>query len=230
MWLIRDEVFDGQMALRDALIASRQNEVHALLPSAHAAAIECYDLVLHALRADDGYAWRENTITRPDGITVTLDRDQPLLTLGRLTQPDFCLLEGGPDGHVLTGAILCFPAYWTLAEKIGKTMLRIHKPVPEYDDDIGRRVQRLFDAARPDQLLVRANANLHVSPDLFAPKSESTPERRVAPGAARFVRSERQVIRKLPQSGATVFSIHTYMVAVDCLNSSARSTLNALAP
>ncbi|MEM9426916.1 MAG: heme-dependent oxidative N-demethylase subunit alpha family protein, partial [Pseudomonadota bacterium] len=105
-WLIRDEVFAGQMALRNALIKSRQEEVHALLPSAHAAAVECYDLVLEALRNDEGYAWRGNTIARPDGVAVPLNRSQPLLTIGQLTQSDFCLLESGSDGHVLTGAIL----------------------------------------------------------------------------------------------------------------------------
>lgn len=228
-WLIRDEVFAEQMALRDELIASRWDQVHALLPAARAAAEECYDLVLDALRSDNGYRWTSRSVTRPDGVTVPLNRDAPLLTLGRLTQSDLCLLADGPDGHVLTGAILCFPAYWTLAEKIGRAMPRIHKPVPEYDENVGRRVQRLFDAVRPGQLLCRSNANLHATPDLFTPKPEDMPEHRVAPDKAGFVRSERQVIRKLPETGSTVFSIHTYMVPIGHLDPKARASLSALA-
>ena len=229
-WLIRDEVFSAQMALRDELIATRADEVHALEPSAEPAARECYDLVLSALAADPGYTWQDGSVTRPDGVTVALDRAQPLLTLGRLTQSDICLLEPGEDGHVLTGAILCFPAYWTLVEKIGRALPRIHKPVPEYDADIGRRVQRLFDAIRPGQLLGRMNANIHASPDLFTPKREDEPESRVAPGEGRFVRSERQILRQLPDTGAVAFTIHTYMVAIEDLSPESRSTLARLMP
>lgn len=229
-WLIRDEVYAEQMALRDHLIATKPEAVHALLPSAVPAAAECYDMVLDALRADPGYSFEDGAVLRPDGVRVALDPDAPLLTLGRLIQADLCLMEPGPDGHILTGAILCFPAYWTLSEKIGRPMLRIHRPVHEYDDDVARRVQRMFDALRPDRLLWRANANLHASAELFTPRREGDPERRVPEGAGKFVRSERQILRKLPETGATVFSIHTYMVRIESLSDAARQELWRLSP
>jgi hypothetical protein len=229
-WIIRDDVFAEQMALRDDLIAHNRDAVHALMPDAIPAARECYDLVLDALRTDPGYRFGADHVTRPDGITVKLEPDAPLLTLGRLIQADLCLMESGPDGHVLTGAILCFPAYWTLSEKIGRPMIRIHRPVHEYDEDVARRVQRMFDALRPDRLLWRANANIHASGALFAPKRESDPERRVPQDAGKFVRSERQILRKLPKTGATVFSIHTYMVRIENLSDAARQELWRLSP
>ena len=229
-WLIRDDVFAGQMALRDQLIATKENRVHALMPVALPAAQECYDTVLKVLHGDADYAFNDDAVRRPDGVMVPLDRDAPLLTLGRLVQSDFCLMQPGEAGHILTGAILCFPAYWTLSEKIGRPLVAIHTPVPEYDDNVGRRVQRLFDAIRPERPLWRMNANLHASGELFTPKSESDPESRVGLEAGVFVRSERQVLRKLPETGVTVFSIHTYMVRVIDLAPDAQATVSRLVP
>lgn len=229
-WLIRDEVFAEQMALRDDLIATKQEAVHALLPSAVPAAAECYEMVLDALRTDAGYSFEDSVIVRPDGVKVALDPAAPLLTLGRLIQADLCLMEPDAEGHVLTGAILCFPAYWTLKEKIGRPLIGIHQPVDKYDEDVARRVQRLFDALKPGQLLWRANANIHVSGSLFTPKRENDPEVRVAESAGKYVRSERQLLRKLPKTGATVFSIHTYMVRIKDLSDAARKELWRLSP
>ena len=229
-WLIRDEVFEQQMALRDELISTRLKDVHALCPEALSAAQECYDLVLDNLKSDPGYRFAGHDCLRPDGQHVSLDRDQPLITLGRLIQDDICLMQPGVEEHALNGAILCFPAYWTLSEKIGRPLGRIHTPVPEYDENLRRRVQRLFDAIRPEQPLWRMNANLHRSGDLFAPKRESDPESRVGLAEAVFVRSERQVLRKLPRTGATVFLIHTYMVRIADLDTKLRDTLWRLVP
>ncbi|MDJ1015180.1 MAG: DUF3445 domain-containing protein, partial [Paracoccaceae bacterium] len=97
-WLARDDAFAGQMALRDALIDQREPEVHALNPVAHAAAGECLDLVVEALSSSEGYAIGRDSITRPDGVAVPLDRRSPLLTIGRLVQEDMCLLLKGRTG------------------------------------------------------------------------------------------------------------------------------------
>lgn len=228
-WLIRDEVFAKQMALRDQLVRDRADDVHACLPQALPAAAECLELVLDTLERDEAYEVGASEVIRPDGVSVGINRSAPLLTLGRLIQEDICLMEKGPDGHVLTGAILCFPASWTLSEKIGRALPGIHGPVPEYGD-VAPRVQRLFDAIRPDRLLVRANAVRHHDPSLFHPKSETDPPeiRRGAPGGP-FVRSERQTMRRLPQTGAVVFSIHTYVVAIDALEKDQRDALKGAA-
>ena len=110
---------------------------------------------------------------------VPLDPDQPLLTLGRLFQEDFCILEQTGPEHALTAAILCFPASWTLSQKLGRPMTEIHIPVESYTPDIARRVQRLFDAIRPDQPLWRANSLIYDDPTLHQPRLEG--ERRPRP-------------------------------------------------
>ncbi len=227
-WLIVDEAYAGQMAFRDRLIAERANEVHALTSAALPAASELYDRVLADLPRL-GFELSKRTATRPDGATVPLNPDEPLMTLGRLVQEDLCLMEAGADGeHVLTGAILCFPASWTLSEKLGRPLVRIHVPVPSYDTNLATRVQRLFDAIRPERPLWRMNYHPYQVPDLFHPRRESDP--RPAPSdQAPFLRCERQCLLRLPRTGAVVFSIHTYMVAMDSLPAEARARLPDMA-
>ena len=214
-WLRVDEAYDAQMALRDDLIATRRDEVHALLPQAAAAAAELYAAVLPRLPAL-GFDLGPQQARRPDGCTVPLDPDRPLLTLGRLLQNDFCLLqEDGQGEFLLTGAILCFPAGWRLDEKLGRPMGRIHLPVAKYTDDVARRVQRLMQAIRPDTPLWRMNAH-HSRAPLFNPLSEAMPKD-MSEEAMPWIRSERQCLLRLPLSGAVVFSIHTYVVRLEDL-------------
>ncbi len=227
-WLIRDEVYAAQMNLRDQLIEANIDNVHAMQGDALEAAKECLDLVLSEISTDPGYEVRSDGVTRPDGKSVRIDRSIPLLTLGRLVQNDFCLMQPGPEGHRLTGAILCFPASWTLSEKIGKPMMAIHTPVSEYDEGLGRRVQRMFDMMQPGKMLWRANAIRHEDPSLFHPRRETDPvsiRRGTKPGD--YMRSERQTLRKLPPSQAIVFTIHTFVVKISDLPADAQAAMEA---
>lgn len=224
-WLRMDDAFAGQMAERDRLIAERPGLVHGLTDRARPAAQELYARVLTCLARVPGYAVAKGNVLRPDGVSVPLDPAEPLLTLGRLVQEDLCLMEAEGPEHVLSGAILCFPAGWTLAQKLGRPMTGIHVPVPHYDDGIARRVQRLFDAIRPEQMLWRANALVYDDPTLHQPRREG--EDRPVPHQRLYMRSERQVLLRLPQTRAVVFSIHTYLVRRDSLSAEEQSGLVA---
>ena len=125
---------------------------------------------------------------------------------------DLCLLSKRGEEHVLVGAVLCFPAGWTLSEKFMKPLVRIHAPVHAYDDGIARRVQRLFDGVQDGRPLLRYNALWYSDPVLFQPRSEDVERTRLHSEDAAFFRSERQVVRRLPESGDVVFSIHTAVV------------------
>jgi hypothetical protein len=214
-WLRVDAVYAAQMALRDRLIAETPGTVHAVLPEARAAAAELLTLVLPRLPGL-GFRPAEGAMVRPDGVTVAIDRAEPLLTLGRLLQEDFCLMqEDGRGEHRLTGAILCFPAGWTLAEKLGQPLMRIHAPIPVYDAEMGRRVQRLMDSVRPEAPLWRMNANASGAP-LYNPQPEDQPRGGSRAGLP-YVRCERQCLVRLAESRAVVFSIHSYVVRKDDL-------------
>lgn len=216
-WLVRDEAFAAQMALRDRLIAEQRQDVFAACEGSEDAAREVLALVLS--RLGPGYTREGNAVLRPDGVRVDLDADHPLVTAARLVQEDLCLMDQPEESgeHVLTAAVLCFPASWTLSEKIGRPMTGIHEPVSEYTENMAARVQRLFDAMHEDRPLWRANALLYHSPALHHPLREA--QRRVKPkGKAEYLRSERQSLLRLPRTRAVLFSIHTWVVPWDKLD------------
>ncbi|WP_171240582.1 DUF3445 domain-containing protein [Ruegeria sp. HKCCA5491] len=211
-WLHRDDAFAAQMQHREALLRERRDDVLALDTFAEPAAQEVLDLVLqHA------YPGCSDHVVRPDGKEVSVDHKNPMDTLCRLVQEDICILQKHGDEHVLTGAILCFPASWRLSEKFMRPLVDIHVPVASYDENIARRVQRLFDGIQPDRPLWRFNALWYEDAELHQPRSENARRETTTPGDARYLRSERQTLLRLPKTRAVVFSIHTYVLEASSL-------------
>lgn len=211
-WLLVDEAYAGQMADRERLLNTNRDAVLALSERARPAADELLEVVLAHL--PEGFSRDGARVTRPDGTQVTLDREDPMGTLGRLVQEDFCLLEKaeGEAEHVLTGAVLCFPAGWRLAQKVMRPLVEIHIPIPEYDDAIAARVQRLFDGVQVGRPLMRFNRLWYNDPTLFQPGPRRDNDDRADPATAAYFRSERQCLVRLPETRAVVFSIHTYVM------------------
>ena len=207
-WILRCEAFDAQMALRDRLVAAGAEGL-ALRPEARGAAGEMLDLVLERIGRDPGYRMGAEVVVRPDGVCVPVDRGRPMAALARLVQEDVCLLQAGPDGHVLTAGALLFPSFWRLEEKLGRPLSGIHAPVEAYDDGLARRVQRLFDALRPGVVLCRWNWLPYDEPWLHQPRDEA--DRREATAASPWLRRERQCLLRLPRTGAVAFTIHTFV-------------------
>ncbi len=210
-WLRIDDAHAAQLALKRTLLATRRDAVLRLLPGAEAAADELLEAVLDALALHPDATLTGDALRVRGGEEVVPDRADPLGTLARLVQEDFCILQKTGEEHVLTAALLCFPASWTLAEKIGRPLRRIHAPVAPYDEGIATRVQRLFDGVRPGRPLWRANLLGYDLPDLYQPHSEAAP-RKPRSAAPPWLRSERQCVLRLPRSGAEVFSIHTTVI------------------
>ena len=211
-WLLVDEAYAGQMAARAHLLDSNRDAVLALSERARPAADELLEVVLSHLPS--GFARDGARVTRPDGGQVTLNRADPLGTLGRLVQEDLCLLEktDGEAEHVLTGAVLCFPAGWRLAQKMMRPLTEIHVPIPEYDAALAARVQRLFDGVQPGRPLMRFNRLWYDDPTLFQPGPRRDNDDRSDPETAPYFRTERQCLLRLPETRAVVFSIHTYVM------------------
>ena len=223
-WLRVDDAYAAQMAERERLMAEDLPLVYRQMPQGRAAAEELYDMVLSRLATWPGYRVGASVVVRPDGAEVALDAGEPLLTLGRLVQEDLCLMEKEGAEHVLTGAVLCFPASWHIAEKIGRPLLGIHVPVQAYDDDLARRVQRLFDMIRPGAALWRMNSLVYRDPTLHQPRREADPRTDRRGGA--FLRAERQTLVRLPRTQAVLFAIHTYVVPLSVLPDDAVAALD----
>ena len=209
-WLRVDHAYEGQMRCRTALLNGRPAHVFQCLPQATGAAEELLQTALELMQAapELGFAVTTDSITRPDGGRVART-GHPLMILGQVLQQDLCLLQQQHTEHVLTGAVLCFPSNWYLSEKIGRPLSVIHDPVAEYDANIAKRVQRLFDGVQVSRPIWRFNQLWHESSDLFQP--ERIPPT-LPPAQRPFYRTERQTLFRLPLSKAVVFSIHTYVM------------------
>ncbi|EBA13593.1 heme-dependent oxidative N-demethylase family protein [Roseobacter sp. CCS2] len=201
-WLRVDDAYRAQMAYRTQLLADRRD---AVLRENKTVGQELLAETLKLL-PDKGFKVAKDSVTCPDGRRVVLDWNAPLYTLGHVVQEDICLLEKRGDAHVLTGAVLCFPANWRLAEKMNQPLIGIHAPVPEYTENIARRVQRLFDGVKVGRPLWRFNKLGYGDADLHQPYKKTDTDKMP------FVRSERQCILRLPRTDAVVFTIHTFVV------------------
>ena len=214
-WLDVDDAYAGQMAERIRLLETREEEVLQCAPEALSAAQELAGMVWDNLAAHQkGFSFGAGEVTTPDGRTLVRYALRPLHLLAHLVQEDFCILQKHGNEHVLTAAVLCFPASWRLDEKFMCPLSHIHHTVEEYDASIEKRVQRLFDGVRVGRPLWRFNALRYADATLFQPRSIHDRRDQPPTGEEKFMRSERQCILRLPRTNAVVFSIHTYVVAV----------------
>ena len=146
----------------------------------------------------------------------------PLNLAGRIVQEDLCLMAPGDTGYTLEAASLCFPSRWRLIDKIGKRMVDIHSPVPDYENKLARPVDRYFDKLDINKPVWRVNWSLTDDPDLYQPiRKTSTDYARSInsknAGDLIFLRCERQTLRRLPNTGWILFSIKTYVDKVSAL-------------
>jgi dimethylamine monooxygenase subunit A len=200
-WLRPDERRDEELAERRRLLADRHDEVFGARPGTEAAGTEALALVR---------SWLVEH--RPDlAATIPDDRPavHPLESAGRLVQEDLCLMVPRNGAYHLDAACLCFPSHWRLADKLGGPAVAIHGPVPGYEADLARRVDRYLARLRPESPGWRRNWSVHASPALFAPMAPEHPRlvtvEQVATGL--WLRSERQTLRRLPESGVVLFTI-----------------------
>lgn len=190
-WLMPDSRRELELAKKDRLLAARHDEVFAVEPVAYHASVETLELIRSEA---DGRAL-------PSGI-------HPLDEAGRLVQEDLCLMAPADGRWNLAGASLCFPTRWRLAEKMGRPLAIVHRPVIGYGDKLANRVDGLLDAL-DEQIVWRRNWFVLTNPELFQP--ERRPQEPVIPTenclAGLYLRSERQTLRKLPGSGFVLFTI-----------------------
>ncbi len=209
-WLAKSETYDAQMAYRRALIASQRDIVFQSTPKSEAACIELRDLIFK--EAHLSYS----------------EQDHPLLEAASHIQEDLCILQKDGDRHILTAAVMCFPSSWDVRQKIGRSIESIHAPVPEFSD-VSNSVERMLSAIRVEQPLGRANFLIYTDPELHQPRGEgiSKPIEATAP---RCIRVERQTFRRLPETRAVVFAIHTYIVAESTLSAKEHRALAKFKP
>ncbi len=217
-WLEIDDGFAATLATKRDLLATRPAEVFAALPEAQGPAEELLDhLAGHLPRHHPTVYTRDGDVLHNSRTDERWNVAQPALhpldLCGRLVQEDFCLLEAAGESHRLIGASLCAPARWRLADKLRKPLAAIHAPVPGFGERLARPVDRFFFLLRPESPMWRLNWGINDDPTPFQPEHlpAAGPVTADNAGERLWLRVERQTLRRLPQTGTTVFGIRTHI-------------------
>ncbi|KAI2617582.1 mannosyl transferase [Hypomontagnella submonticulosa] len=148
--------------------------------------------------------------------------EDPMQMCARLVQDDLALMLERPDSqyYLAAGAIL-LPGFWRLEDKYGMALSEIHTSgdVPQFKEKLEKGMLNFFRRLKPEEMVARNNYFLQVDDDLgwsWSIGSEDAPE--VSWNTAEkdraiehhYFRSERQTLRRLPRTGAVVFTIRTY--------------------
>ena len=145
----------------------------------------------------------------------------PLERAARRVEEDLCVLE---DGR-LVAACVCFPSHWRPRDKLGRSITELHAPVPFYADELAPKVEGFVRRMARDARYERRNFTVHERPDRYAP--HAPPEPLGVPPEEQWLRSERQTLRRLPRSGAVLFTILTQQVQLRDLTPDQRALLGA---
>lgn len=172
-------------------------------------------LEAHLLRDyPDLYRREGGQIVCADGEFCVADDTGPNLWRSSLLVADDIALMQQKDGRYhLVAASICSPSHWRLADKIGRPIREIHDPVEGIHDDLSHRIDRFFDHLTVDRPVRRYNWSLQFGDELFCPGDGAESGSR-----ALFYRAERQSLRRLPESGAIVFTIRVYRCRARDLN------------
>ena len=130
---------------------------------------------------------------------------------------DMCLLtlRPGEEQYCLVGAAVAWPSDWTPADKRGLPLRALHAPIQGYEEQLASGVDHFMAKLKPGAIYGRCNWFIAATGDkrwVAEPPEKAfahvTPENA---GETLFVRSERQTLRRLPGTGAILFTIGTYV-------------------
>lgn len=219
-WLVNDEHLADDLSAKAAVLSGHHDEaVFESLPQfgdqGTAAADELRDLAIATAQSQ--------------GRTVACS-ESPMDDLARGFAEDFMLLLPQDDQWVLSAATVCFTSRWNLRSKLGLDVTGIHGPVPDYEHRLEPAVDKTFDRIADDDgstVFARTNWTLLDDDQLHLPLPANS-EPPIDPTHAVYLRTERQTLRRLPNSGSIAFTILTRVTPTDELSETRRRELDAL--
>ncbi|TWU08438.1 heme-dependent oxidative N-demethylase family protein [Stieleria varia] len=171
-------------------------------------------------------------INRATGERIPADQPQTLLTIAPHVQEDLVIMRGDViHGFPLVVGVVCFPSGWSVADKLGQSVLLIHQSVPEFDPVLSPQTERLMQRLKSHRPVWRMNWGVRPLPYLdqspkFARGLFTAARSVTAANAGKkcYFRVERQTLTRLP-SGDILFTIHTHQCTLDELTVSQKQQL-----
>ncbi|MEP3421030.1 MAG: DUF3445 domain-containing protein [Erythrobacter sp.] len=134
------------------------------------------------------------------------------------SQEDMCLLtqRGDEEVYRLIGAAVAWPSDWHPKDKIGLPLRALHAPIAGYEAQLATGVDRFMETLKPGVIYGRCNWFIAATGErrwleTRSPQDAFAHVTSANAGDALFVRSERQTLRRLPQTGAILFTIGIYV-------------------
>lgn len=192
-------------------------------------------------------ARRDGFAAHPGGIQMSSDADAPGEELAQMLglsgslpeaalahHEDMCLLTRRADEDIyrLVGAAVAWPTDWHPKDKIGLPLTAMHAPIQGYAEQLASGVDHFMAKLKPNRIFGRCNWFIAPVPDMRW-IADSAPEVAFGhvtadnAGDTLFIRSERQTLRRLPETGAILFTIGVYVARLGSLMQSNVSILAA---
>lgn len=219
-----------------ARLAEKGSELYGTFPEARDAAFELLDEFWLYLpnrypsmfrQLDHGL---ENLVTGEQFVFRNCNRaeikEDPMVMAAKMVQDDLAIMVESPDGqyYLKAGAII-LPGFWRFKDKVGLPLSAIHTlgDVPQYQQKLQTGMAKFFTRLTCDKPVVRNNYFIQLDLDLDWSSSIGdentdkvgwyTADEAVTPEQL-FFRSERQSLRRLPKTGAIVFTVRTYFLPI----------------
>lgn len=176
----------------------------------------------------------------PQGVQLTPEAEAPGRELAAMlglkgalreaamaAHEDMCLLTKAPgdDQYRLIGAAVAWPSDWRPKDKIGLPLRALHAPIAGYEEQLATGVDRFMETLKPGAIYGRCNWFIASTGERrwLEPRPAHEAFAHVTAenaGETLFVRSERQTLRRLPETGAILFTIGIYVEPLEALEAS----------
>ncbi|RJE24413.1 hypothetical protein PHISCL_03267 [Aspergillus sclerotialis] len=232
-WLTIDKYYMDEHRVRSKLLEKEKSKVLQCLPESYEGCMEMLEEVVEFLcrQFPNVFECRkhgnETTVyNRMTGETFVFgtDNDQigPLEIAVRLTMEDLSVLMKNSDGeYYLAASASLFPVGWTVEERIGWTISKLHDPVPLWHQQVASSVSKFLGRLTPASPMERSNyfievrrPNEELLETLYRPNGLVEEGMDLSPRDI-IIRRERQTFRRLPRSDTIAFGVKTFLTTLD---------------
>jgi len=227
-WLELDNKFEEEILLKKNLLNTNRDDVLQISEGSKDEQEEILESILNYLQKfhSDKYTFSKDSIyIKSTNDLYDLNQfKNPIELASLLVQEDLVLMSSKENKFYLEAASLSAPSHWSLTEKFSKSLMNLHDGVPGYKEDIGKRVDEIFNKLPTERILERYNWSIYDDPKLFQPvHSKPFVEFRETIPNRLFLRVERQTIRKLPKYGSILFTIRVHVDPIESILSDKHS-------
>ncbi|KAL9058904.1 MAG: hypothetical protein Q9162_001460 [Coniocarpon cinnabarinum] len=221
-WLELESTYVRRIEQRQRLYAEYGDQVLQCLPGAEYLTRELLEHCLQFLttRYPHHFTLSSDKTTLQNHIlhtTTDLTTTPPLHNLLNNVPEDFALMQRDPTNglYYFRAGIICSALGWSLGTKIGKPLVEVHAPVPDFKEKMAFSMDRYFAKMPTDAPIQRGSWGLEKGEALFAApdtkygdallEERGKQEERLDVDDVLF-RVDWQTLRRLPVTGAIVFN------------------------